>query len=119
MLLRWLRFHTDSLVSGIGDVTRDIVAEFFQRVRAFDSQKAAAVRVGIDVGDGVLAQFVVVRFRPLCGAEQAGLFAVPRAIDDGALGLPARFSSSPRPRASSSSATMPEVGSSAPFTHAS
>ena len=50
---------------------------------------AAAVAVGVDVRDGVCAQFVGVLFGPFGRAEQARLFAVPRAIDDGALRLPA------------------------------
>ena len=48
----------------IGDVARDLVGEFFECVRAFDAKIAAAVAVGIDVGHGVLAQFVGVLFGP-------------------------------------------------------
>ncbi len=42
----------------------------------------------IDVGHGVAAKFVGVRFTPFGGAEQSGFLAIPHAINDGAFGLP-------------------------------
>ncbi len=50
---------------------------------------AAPVAIGVDIGDGVLAQFIIMCFGPFSGAEQAGFFAVPEAIDDSAVRLPA------------------------------
>src|SRR6266852_7184774 len=55
------------------------------------SEKTAAIGVGIDVGDRVFAQFVEMVLHPFGGAEQSRLFAIPRAINNGALGLPTRF----------------------------
>ena len=52
-------------------------------------QEAAAVAIGVDVDRRLALQFGGVRLRPLGGAEQARFLAVPRAVDDGALGLPA------------------------------
>ena len=60
-----------------------------QRVRAAGAEISAGVGVGIDVNRGVLAQLSCVRLRPSGRAEQHGLFAVPSAVDDGALRLPA------------------------------
>ena len=62
------------------NVAGHVVDELFQRVRTCHSEIAASVAVGIDVGDGVLAKFVGVRLDPFGRAEQAGLFAIPRAI---------------------------------------
>ena len=39
----------------------------------------------------MLAKFVSMRFGPLGGPEQTRLFAVPSAVNDGALGFPALF----------------------------
>ena len=58
-------------------------------MRAFHAKKAAAIAVGIDVESGMLLEFVAMVLSPLGGSQQHGLFTVPRAIDDGALGLPA------------------------------
>ncbi len=60
-------------------------------MRAIDTEEAAIVGVGVHVGDGLLAEFVGVGFEPLDGTEQAGFFAIPRTINDGALGLPTSF----------------------------
>src|SRR5207249_6674883 len=60
-------------------------------MRAFDSEITAAVAVRIDVGDAVDAQFLVMLFGPLSRAQEPGLFAVPRAIDNSALRLPTGF----------------------------
>ncbi len=73
----------------VGDFARDILAELFQRVRAFNAEIAAAIAVGIDVRDAVRAQFVVVLLGPFGRAEKAGLFAIPRAINNGAFRFPA------------------------------
>ena len=76
---------------GILDVSRDVVDEMLERMRAFGLKKPAAVAVGVHVGHRVLLQFGVVRLRPLGRSEQRGLFAVPRAVDDRPLGRPALF----------------------------
>ena len=54
-----------------------------------DEEISTVTAVGIDVGDGVLVQFADVGFDPFDGAQQAGLFAIPCAINDGAFGRPA------------------------------
>ena len=74
----------------------DIVAEFFERVRAFDSEITAAVAVRIDVGNAVGAQFVVMLLGPFGRAQEPRLFAVPRAINNGALRLPSGFYKLPK-----------------------
>ena len=73
----------------IVDVARHAVDELLQRVRALHAQIAAAVAVGVDVDGGLLLQLVGVRLGPFGGAQQPRLFAVPHAVDDGALRLPA------------------------------
>src|SRR6266404_411313 len=73
------------------NVAGDIVDEFLECVGTLGVEIAAAVGVGIDVNNRVLHQLVAVVFHPFGGADEAGLFAIPRAIDDGALGLPAGF----------------------------
>ena len=73
----------------IGNVSGHGVDEFFQRVRTLHAKKSAAIAIGVDVDGGVLLEFVAVVLGPLRGAEQHGLFAVPRAINNGAFGLPA------------------------------
>ncbi len=52
-------------------------------------EKAAVVAVGIEIDDGVLLEFVGMLLDPFGRAEKAGLFTIPRAIDDRALGAPA------------------------------
>src|SRR4029077_16141722 len=74
---------------GIGNVTRDIVAEFFECVRSLDAEIAAAIAVGINVGDAMRAQFVVVLLGPFGRAEESAFFSIPRAINDRALWFPA------------------------------
>src|SRR5208282_1620844 len=73
---------------GILNVLGYIVHEFFEGVGATKTKIAAAVAVGIDVGDGVFAKFLGVRLDPFGRAEQAGFFAIPRTKDQRALGLP-------------------------------
>src|SRR5436190_6987316 len=65
-------------------------------MRAFDSEITAAVTVGIDVGDAVGAQFVIVLLGPFGRAQEPRLFAVPRAINNGALRLPSGFYQLPK-----------------------
>ena len=82
----------------VGYFARDIVTEFFERVRTFDAEITAAIAVGIDVRDAVRAQFVIVLLGPFGRAQESRLFSVPRTINDGALGLPAgldQFAESP------------------------
>ena len=50
-----------------------------ERVRALGVEEAAAVAVGVDVGDRVLLQLGLVRLDPLGRSEQRRLLAVPRA----------------------------------------
>src|SRR5262245_26916564 len=70
------------------DVADDIVDESFERMRATDLEKAPAVAVRIDVGNGVPAKIVGVRFDPLGRTEQGWFFAVPGGIDNGSLWIP-------------------------------
>jgi len=73
------------------NIAGDIVDELFKRMGTFGVEIAAAVGVGVDVDDGMFHQVVAVVLHPFGGADQAGLFAIPGAIDDGALRLPAGF----------------------------
>ena len=82
-------------------------------------EKAAAVAIGVDVSDGMFAQFIDVRLHPFCGTEQAWLFAVPGAIDDGALGIPSLLVQFAQHASFFELGDMPARGSSAPFTQAS
>ena len=74
---------------GIRHVLLDAIDEVLERVRAFDLEVAATVRVAVEIGDRVLAQVRGVRFGPLGRAEETGLFTVPGRIDDRALRPPA------------------------------
>src|SRR4029077_2376665 len=56
---------------GILYVARDIVDEFFQRVRTIRAEIAAAVGVGIYVHDRVRFQFVGMLFSKFGGANQS------------------------------------------------
>ena len=80
----------------IGDFASDVIRKLFERVGAFDFEVAAPVAVGVDVGDAVRAQFFIVRFGPLGGAEKPRFLAVPRAINDGALRLPSGLHQLPK-----------------------
>src|SRR5579871_3145655 len=79
--------HRDILFR-ISNVAGHGVHKFLQRVRAFHGKKAASIAVRIDVKSGMLLEFVAMILSPLRGAQQHGLFTVPRAIDDRALRLP-------------------------------
>ena len=68
---------------------RDIVYKRLKRVRAFRAEIAAAIGIRVQVNDGMLSKLIGVRFYPLRGTEKAGLFAIPRAVIDGALRSPA------------------------------
>ena len=94
-----MRFHELTLRLGIVDILRDAVDEFLERVRALDAEKAAAVAVGVDVGDGVRLSSSACGFGPLGGAEQPGLLAVPGGVDDRALRPPALLVRARRARA--------------------
>ena len=50
---------------GIVDIFGDAVDEVFKRVGTAGVEEAAAVAIGVEVGDGVLLQFVGVKFGPL------------------------------------------------------
>ena len=73
------------------NVTGYIVNEVLQVMRAAGAEKAAAVAVRIDVSDGVLLKFIVMRLDPLGRAQQTRLFAIPRAEDDRPLRIPSLF----------------------------
>ena len=60
-------------------------------MRTLRAEVAAAIVVGVDVGDGVLFQVFGVGFGPLSGTKQAFFFAVPAREDQGTLRLPARL----------------------------
>ena len=74
---------------GVLDIAGHPVDELLQRVRAAHLEEAAAVAVGVEVGDRVLAQLGGVRFHPLGRAEQHRLLGVPGRVDDGAPRPPA------------------------------
>ena len=83
----------------VGHVAGHLVNEGFERVRAAGVEEAAAVGVGVDVGDGVAAQRLGVMLGPLGRAEQARLLGVPRRVDDGAArprALPRQLAHGPR-----------------------
>src|SRR5579859_6601930 len=68
-------------------------------MRALHAQIAAAITVSIDVDGGVLLEFGRVVLSPFGRAQKHGLLAVPGAIDNGALRLPAlleQFAQRPR-----------------------
>src|SRR6185369_1394218 len=72
----------------IENVGGGLVHEFLKGVTAAQPEKAAAIRVGIQIEHGFFFQFVCVRFDPFGGTDQAGLFGVPASIDDGSTWLP-------------------------------
>src|SRR6266566_8743804 len=83
----------------VGDIPSHVVAEFFEGVRPFYVEIAAPVAVRIDVRYGVRAQFLVVLLGPFRRAKKPRLLAIPRAVNDGSLRLPARLNQLPkRPR---------------------
>src|SRR5690606_30045392 len=63
----------------------DLVDEPLERVRAAHAEEAAAVAVGVDVRDELLAQLRCVVLREFRGAEQTGLLRIPAGVDDRAL----------------------------------
>src|SRR5258707_793040 len=81
---------------GVEYLARNIVAEFFQRMRALHFEISAAVGIRVNIRDTVRAQFVIMLLGPFGRAKQAGLFSVPRAVNDGALGLPSRLHQLPK-----------------------
>ena len=56
---------------------------------AFEKKIAAAGGVAVEIHDGFLLEFCDVGLDPFSRTEEAGLFAVPDAVNDGAAGLPA------------------------------
>src|SRR5580704_13063232 len=76
---------------GVLNIPRDAIDEMRERRRAAHEEIAATVRVAVDVNHGVLLEFGVVSFAPFGGTEKSFLFAIPCAIDDGALRAPALF----------------------------
>ena len=51
--------------------------------------KSAPVAIGVDISDRVLFKIRGMRLRPFGGTEQPRLFAIPEAVNDGPLRLPA------------------------------
>ena len=74
---------------GIVHIARHIADKTFQILRSARVKESPAVGVGIDVRHGVLFEFVHVGLDPFDGTQQAGLFGIPRAINNGALRIPA------------------------------
>ena len=70
---------------GVLNISRHIADEIFQILRSAGVDKAAVITVRIDVGDSVLLQFIHMSFDPFNRAEQTWLFAIPGAINNGAL----------------------------------
>src|SRR5208283_5383294 len=79
--------HRDVLLRVL-NLALDLVGGVLQCVRARDVQVAARAGISIEIDSGVLAKFILMLFDPLSGPEQARLFAVPCAINDGALRTP-------------------------------
>src|SRR5579864_5453303 len=73
------------------NVPRNPVEEALQRVRSGDTQKPASVVVGVDISNRMLLKFVQMGFQPFRGTDQAGLFTIPRGVNNGAFGPPALF----------------------------
>src|SRR4029079_15399987 len=71
------------------DIASNSADEGLQVLGPARKEKSSFIAVGIDVCDGVGLQFIQVIFNPLNGSKQSGLFSVPPAVDDGALGSPA------------------------------
>src|SRR5262249_37068871 len=71
------------------DVLLDSVDERLERVRSLDAEVASAVRVAVEIRDGVRDERVRMRFGPFGRAEQSGLLTVPRRVDDRGLRAPA------------------------------
>ncbi len=71
------------------NIASDSADEGLQVLGPAGKEKSSLVAVGIDVSDGMRFQFIHVSFNPLHRSKQSGLFSIPRAIDDGALGSPA------------------------------
>ena len=87
-----LRLHAlphTALRLGILDVPGHCVDQRLERVGAAGVEEAAAIAVGVDVDDGLLAQLRFVMLDPLGRSEQALLFTVPGGIDDRPLRSPA------------------------------
>ena len=72
----------------IFDVARHSINKLLQTMRAVHIQNAAVVAVGVDIDGGMLPQFIGMGLDPFGRAEQHGLFAIPRAVEDGAPRLP-------------------------------
>src|SRR5215468_1959807 len=58
-------------------------------MRSASVEISASVGIAVDIDRGVLLKFLPVVFGPFRGTEQHGLFAVPCAVNDSALRLPA------------------------------
>ena len=71
---------------GVLHLLRDLFEEALQGMGAARPQEAAAAGVGIDVGYGMLAQFVSVGFYPFGTTQQTGFFGAPGAVFDGPSG---------------------------------
>ena len=65
-------------------------------MRAAGAKEAAPVAIGIDISDGMLTQFGGVSFGPFSRAEQPWFFAVPEAVNNGAIRLPALLQQFPQ-----------------------
>src|SRR5690348_5489782 len=70
------------------NVASHAVDQRLQRMRPFSREASSAIAIGVDVGHSVLLQLGCMSLCPFRRAEQHGLFAVPRAVNDGPLRLP-------------------------------
>ena len=70
------------------NVALDLIHRTLQRVRAGNAEVATGTGVGVQIHHRMLAQLRVVLLDPLGRAQQARLFAVPRAVDESAFGTP-------------------------------
>jgi hypothetical protein len=54
---------------GVDYITHDLVCHLFQYMAATDIHKPSAIAVGINISNGVLAQFLSMMFYPFCGTN--------------------------------------------------
>src|SRR5260370_33460604 len=95
-----LAFPNAQFRFGVEYLARNIVAEFFQRMRALHFEISAAVGIRVNIRDTVRAPVVIMLLGPFGRAKQSRLSSVPGAATDGALGLASRLRQIPtRPSA--------------------
>src|SRR6185312_1562880 len=74
---------------GIGYVAHHAVDELLQDVRTTHAEITASVGVAVEIRNCMCREFPRVCFSPFGRTQQTGLLAIPRCVDDRALGMPA------------------------------